>query len=109
MSCTWCHKLDQHGPENSEYCDEYCDDNYDDDFCNHCEFCESNICCDCWDRDDVCYFPGAGYCPMCKDILFKCPDCVIYLKGLMSGLDMPMCEIHLNSESPSYVGVSEKR
>jgi hypothetical protein len=103
MSCTWCHKSDQHGPENGHGEDELTIGD-DDDFCNHCEFCEANICCDCWDKDDVCYFPGEGYCPMCKSKLSQCPDCMLYMKGLMSNPDMPICEKHWNSDSPYYVG-----
>jgi hypothetical protein len=98
MSCTWCQKSDEHGPEIGEECDDY------DEFCNHCEFCEANICCICWDRDDVCYYPGEGYCPTCKFRLEKCPDCVLYMKGLMSYPEVPMCEKHWDRDSLYYVG-----
>lgn len=94
--CKWCNKSDQHGPENEE--------GADDDYCNHCEFCEANICCECWDADGTCYYPGEGYCPTCKLRLFECANCVAYLNGLMSDPDMAMCDKHWNKDSPDYIG-----
>ena len=81
MSCSWCGKCDEH-----------------EEFCNNCNFCDDNICCDCWDGDETCYFPGEGYCPRCKIILNNCPVCVAYIDGLMNGPDMPICEKHWHNK-----------
>lgn len=86
--CSWCHGIDEH----------------DDEFCNACEFCESPICCVCWDEDYTCYYPGEGYCPSCKKRLYECPDCTVYLNGLMGDPDMPLCNKHLDLDSPDYIG-----
>jgi hypothetical protein len=90
MSCSWCQKEDQHS-----------------DFCNHCNFCEANICCDCWDSNDVdvCYHPGDGYCPTCRERLHNCSDCVQYMESLMSaGPEVMICEKHWYEDSPDYLG-----
>lgn len=86
MSCSWCKKTDQH---------------YE--FCNECNFCEKPICCDCWDDDGTCYYPGEGYCPNCKTKLRDCPACVAYVNGLMKEPDMPICQKHWDKESPNYI------
>jgi hypothetical protein len=88
MSCSWCHiEADEHG-----------------EFCNECEFCHANICCECWDGDDTCYYPGEGYCPTCKSLLEKCPTCVAYIIGLMREPVAPMCDKHWEEDSPEFVG-----
>lgn len=92
MSCSWCGGLDEHR-------DEY------DESCNECEFCHSNICCNCWDGDEVCYSPGEGYCPKCKKAIFECQSCLDYIKSFMEKSLLPICK-HLDENSPDYIGTT---
>lgn len=75
--CSWCGGTDDH-----------------EEFCNECYFCESHICCNCWDGDETCFYPGDGYCPNCKKKIESCPECNAYIYGLMTDPEAQICEKH---------------
>lgn len=62
-------------------------------FCNECNFCQTPICCDCWDGDLTCYQPGDGWCPKCREKRLKCDICIKYLD---SWEEASICKKHWN-------------
>lgn len=96
-TCSWCKKTDEHYDRDESNESNDPNENFEsEEFCNSCSFCEASICCVCWDLDDTCYYPGEGYCPQCRERLHSCPDCVMYMSGLMKEPSQPICEKHWN-------------
>lgn len=67
------------------------DDNYDD---NMCAFCEAPICCDCYDSNNGCFFPGEAWCKTCKSNILSCKECKDHIRTLMKGERAPPCRKH---------------